>query len=66
MILMRADPFRVPLEGVGPENQDFFGLGVNLAKLAVKKLDGAGTGVVLFVHLYHLLFYNQLVLRIRY
>ncbi len=25
MILMRANQFRVPLEGVGPENRDFFG-----------------------------------------
>jgi hypothetical protein len=24
MILMRENPFRGPLEGVGPENQDFF------------------------------------------
>ncbi len=26
MILMRENPFREPLEGVGPENRDFFGL----------------------------------------
>ncbi len=25
MILMRENPFRGPMEGVGPENQDFFG-----------------------------------------
>ncbi len=25
MILVRANPFRGPLEGVGPENQGFFG-----------------------------------------
>jgi hypothetical protein len=25
MILMRANPFRGPLEGVAPENQDFLG-----------------------------------------
>ncbi len=25
MILMRENPFRGPLEGVGPKNQDFFG-----------------------------------------
>ncbi len=25
MILMRENPFREPLEGVGPENRDFFG-----------------------------------------
>jgi hypothetical protein len=25
MILMRADPFRGPLEGVGPESRDFLG-----------------------------------------
>ncbi len=25
MILMRANPFRGPLEGVGPENRDFLG-----------------------------------------
>ncbi len=25
MILMREYPFRVPLEGVGPKNRDFFG-----------------------------------------
>ncbi len=25
MILMRENPFRGPLEGVGPENRDFFG-----------------------------------------
>jgi hypothetical protein len=25
MILMRANPFRGPEEGVGPENRDFFG-----------------------------------------
>jgi hypothetical protein len=25
MIMMRANPFRGPLEGVGPEIQDFFG-----------------------------------------
>ncbi len=25
MILMRENPFRVPLEGVGPKNRDFFG-----------------------------------------
>ncbi len=25
MILMRANPFRVPLEGVGPDNRGFFG-----------------------------------------
>jgi hypothetical protein len=25
MILMRENPFRGPLEGVGPENLDFFG-----------------------------------------
>jgi hypothetical protein len=25
MILMRENPYRGPLEGVGPENQDFFG-----------------------------------------
>ncbi len=24
IILMRANPFRGPLEGVGPENRDFF------------------------------------------
>ncbi len=25
IILMRANPFRGPLEGVGPENRDFLG-----------------------------------------
>jgi hypothetical protein len=25
MIFMRENPFRGPLEGVGPENRDFFG-----------------------------------------
>jgi hypothetical protein len=25
MILMRENPFRMPLEGVGPESRDFFG-----------------------------------------
>jgi hypothetical protein len=25
MILMQANPFQGPLEGVGPENRDFFG-----------------------------------------
>ncbi len=25
IILMQENPFRGPLEGVGPENQDFFG-----------------------------------------
>ncbi len=25
MILMRANPLQWPLEGVGPENRDFFG-----------------------------------------
>ncbi len=27
MILMVTNPFREPLEGVGPENGDFFGVG---------------------------------------
>jgi hypothetical protein len=27
MILMRANPLQEPLEGLGPENRDFFGLG---------------------------------------
>jgi hypothetical protein len=32
MILMRENPFRGPLEGVGPENRDFLGLDMASSK----------------------------------
>jgi hypothetical protein len=32
MILMQANRFRVPLEGVGPENQDILGPAIAPAK----------------------------------
>jgi hypothetical protein len=66
MILMRANPFRGPLEGVGPENRDFFWPGVKLVKLAGKKTRGCRCHLVCSFIQSTVLQYNQLVLRIRY
>jgi hypothetical protein len=41
MILMRANPFRGPLEGAGPENRDFSGSEMATSAAAVDESHGA-------------------------